>query len=105
MRLASSALYGLRAGPLLSASLADGTITLRLLGQVRVTHHTVDQLREEIDASYKKFYKVPAITVTPIKVNTKLEDLRATVDSRAGTGGQGRRARVTPEGTIALPAV
>jgi polysaccharide export outer membrane protein len=83
----------------------DGTITLRLLGQVRVTHHTVDQLREEIESSYKKFYKVPAITVTPIKVNTKLEDLRATVDSRAGSGGQGRRARVTPEGTIALPAV
>jgi len=54
---------------------------------------------------YKKFYKLPAITITPIKVNTKLEDVRATVDSRAGFGGQSRRARVTPEGTIALPVV
>ena len=27
----------------------DGTITLRLLGQVRATHRTVTQLRDEID--------------------------------------------------------
>jgi polysaccharide export outer membrane protein len=83
----------------------DGTVTMRLLGQVRATRHTVAELRDRLEESYKKFYKVPSITVTPIKVNTKLEDLRATVDSRAGVGGQGRRARVTPEGTIALPAV
>jgi polysaccharide export outer membrane protein len=83
----------------------DGTVTLRLLGQVRATRHTVSDLRNALEDLYKQFYKVPSITVTPIKVNTKLEDLRATVDSRAGTGGQGRRARVTPEGTIALPAV
>jgi polysaccharide biosynthesis/export protein len=83
----------------------DGTVTLRLLGQVRATRHTVTQLRDHLEDLYTKYYKVPSITVTPIKVNTKLEDLRATVDSRAGTGGQGRSARVTPEGTIALPAV
>ena len=54
---------------------------------------------------YKKYYKVPAITVTPLKVNTKLEDLRATIDRRAGIGGQSQTARITPEGTIALPAI
>jgi len=48
---------------------------------------------------------VPAITVTPLKVNTKLEDLRATVDRRAGIGGQSQFVRITPEGTIALPAI
>jgi len=83
----------------------DGTITLRLIGQMKATRRTVEMLRKEIDAVYKKYYKVPAITVTPLKVNTKLEDLRATVDARAGTGGQSRQARVTPEGTIALPAI
>jgi len=83
----------------------DGTITLRLLGQVRATLHSVDQLRQELDERYKKFYKTPAITVTPLKVNTRLEDLRATVDSRQGFGGQSRRAKVTPEGTIQLPLV
>lgn len=83
----------------------DGSITLRLLGQVRATRHTVAQLREVIDQLYRKYYRDPSITVTPLKVNTKLEDLRATVDSRYGQGGQTRLARVTPEGTIQLPVV
>jgi polysaccharide export outer membrane protein len=83
----------------------DGTITLRLVGQVRATRHNVAQLRDEIENLYKRYYKEPAITVTPLKVNTKLEDLRAAVDRRQGFGGQNREARVTPEGTIALPAI
>lgn len=83
--------------------LPDGTVTLRLLGQLRADGQTVEQLRNHIEELYKKYYKVPAITVTPLKVNTRLEDLRATVDSRYGLGGQGRRARVAPDGTIALP--
>ncbi|HUY92385.1 MAG TPA: polysaccharide biosynthesis/export family protein, partial [Pirellulales bacterium] len=83
----------------------DGTITLPLLGQVKATHRTVPQLREEVEKLYQKFYKSPAVTITPLRVNTQLEDLRATVDSRFGFGGQSRRARVTPEGTIQLPAV
>jgi len=83
----------------------DGTVTLRLLGQVRATRRTVAQLRDELEQLYTKFYNNPQITVTPLKVNTRLEDLRATVDSRYGTGGQSRQARVTPDGTIALPAV
>ena len=53
----------------------------------------------------EKYYKVPAITVTPLRVNSKLEDLRATVDRRAGVGGQSQLVRVSPEGTISLPAI
>ncbi|MCE9607859.1 MAG: polysaccharide biosynthesis/export family protein [Planctomycetia bacterium] len=83
----------------------DGTITLRLVGQVKATRQTVTQLRDRIEQLYTKYYKIPAVTVTPLRVNTKLEDLRATVDARAGVGGQTRQARVTPEGTIALPAI
>lgn len=83
----------------------DGTVTLRLLGQVKATGRTVQQLRESIEDSYKKYYKIPAITVIPLKLNTKLEDLRATVDRRMGVGGQSMYARITPEGTIALPAL
>ncbi len=83
----------------------DGTITLRLLGQVHATGRTVAQLREELENRYLKYYKVPAITVTPLKVNTKLEDLRAAVDRRQGLGGQTQLVRVTPEGTVALPAI
>jgi polysaccharide export outer membrane protein len=83
----------------------DGTITLRLLGQVPATGRTVPQLRDALEKMYLKYYKVPAITVTPLQVNTKLEDLRATVDNRFGLGGQGIDAKVTPEGTIALPVL
>jgi len=83
----------------------DGTITLRLLGQVHATGRTVTQLRDHLEELYKKYYKVPAITVTPLRVNTKLEDLRATVDRRQGIGGQSQFVRITPEGTIALPAI
>jgi polysaccharide export outer membrane protein len=83
----------------------DGTITLRLLGQVHATRRTVPQLRDALEEAYKKYYREPAITVTPLKVNTKLEDLRATVDRRAGVGGQSQLVRITPEGTISLPAI
>jgi len=81
----------------------DGTITLRLLGQVHATGRTVTQLREALDKLYKKYYKVPSITVTPLRVNTKLLDLRAAVDRRYGLGGQNRLAKVTPSGMISLP--
>ena len=84
----------------------DGTITLRLLGQVKATGHTIQQLRDKLEDLYQKYTNVPAITVTPLKVNTRLEDLRATVDNRSGVvGGQGVQVRITPDGTIALPAI
>jgi len=83
----------------------DGTITIRLLGQVRAAQRTVEQLRQDLEQRFTKYYHEPAITVTPTRVNTQLEDLRATVDSRFGQGGQSRLTRVTPEGTIALPAI
>lgn len=85
--------------------LPDGTITLPLLGQVRAAHMSVSQLRDELERLYTQYYKLPAITVTPIKVDTQLEDLRYTVGGRSGFGGQVRSGRVTPEGTIQLPAV
>jgi polysaccharide export outer membrane protein len=83
----------------------DGSITLRLVGQVHAADRTIEELREHLEKAYTKFYKVPAITVTPVKVNTRLEDLRASVDARYGQGGQTRDARITPEGTVQLPGI
>jgi polysaccharide export outer membrane protein len=83
----------------------DGSITLRLLGQVHAARRTVEELRTTLEEQYKKYYKTPAVTVTPVQVNTRLEDLRATVDGRFGSGGQTRQARVTPEGTVQLPGI
>ena len=84
----------------------DGTITLPLLGQVRATRRTIPALRDELESAFKKFYKNPSITVTPISVNTRLEDLLNTVDSRAGTtGGLQIQVTVTPAGDIQLPGI
>ncbi|MEJ5340880.1 MAG: polysaccharide biosynthesis/export family protein [Thermogutta sp.] len=83
----------------------DGTITLLLLGQVKATGFTVTQLQQRLEELYRRYYRVPSITVTPILVNSKLEDLRATVDRRNGEGGQAQKVRITPEGTISLPVL
>ena len=83
----------------------DGSITLRLLGQVLAADRTTDQLRRDLEKRYKKYYRVPSITVTPVAVNTRLEDLRDTVDNRQGLGGQSRLVTVTPDGTVALPGL
>lgn len=83
----------------------DGTITLPLLAPVKASGKTVEELRRHLEEEFKTFYNVPSITVTPIKVNTKLEDLRATVDSRSGFGGQSITVKVTPDGTVQLPGI
>jgi polysaccharide biosynthesis/export protein len=83
----------------------DGTITLPLLGQVRAARNTVAGLRDDLEDRFKKFYKVPSIVVTPIKMNTKLDDLRAAIGGRSGFGPQVRPGKIMPDGGVALPAV
>ncbi len=83
----------------------DGMITLRLLGQVKANGLTVAQLGQHVEEAYTKYYKSPSITITPLKVDTKLEDLRAAVDRRMGVGGQSQIAKITPEGSISLPGI
>ena len=38
-------------------------------------HLTVPDLRAKLEELYEKYMKSPVITLTPIKVDTKLEDL------------------------------
>lgn len=84
----------------------DGTITLPLIGRVPAAGRTTDELRSDLDLRFEEFIQDPEITVTPIKVNSRLEDLRAVVDSRQGlVGGQAIRVIVTPDGTIQLPGI
>ena len=83
----------------------DGTLTLRLIGQIRAAGRSVKEVQDELEERYTKFFRTPAITVTPIKVNTVLDDLRNTVDNRGGQGGQSVTVVVSPDGTIQLPAV
>lgn len=83
----------------------DGTISLPLLGQVRAARMTVDGLRQQLEERYKEYYKVPAITVTPLEVNTRLRDLIESVDARQGTGGLKLEVKVTPAGKLYLPGL
>lgn len=83
----------------------DGNITAHLLGQVRAAGRTIEAVRNDLEERYKKYIKDPAISVTPLEMNSKLNELRNAVDARFGEGGQGRRVRVTPEGTVQLPGL
>lgn len=83
----------------------DGRITLPQLGQIPAAGRTIDELRDDLTERYKQFINDPSITVTPTNLNSTLTELRATVDNRFGSGGQGRQVRVTPEGTIQLPGI
>jgi polysaccharide export outer membrane protein len=83
----------------------DGTISLPLLNQVRAANMTIDGLRAHLEEQYKKYYKVPAITVTPISVNTRLQDLINAVVARQGNGGQQLESVVNPDGRLFLPGL
>jgi polysaccharide biosynthesis/export protein len=83
----------------------DGTISLPHLGQVRAAGMTVDGLRQHLEERYLEFYRVPAITITPLVVNTRLQDLIASVDARQGTGGLKLEVPVTPDGRVTLPGL
>ena len=83
----------------------DGTISLPLLGQVRASRMTIDGLRQYLEDRYKKYYQVPAITVTPLEVNTRLQDLLDSVDARQGIDGIQLQVTVTPAGKIYMPGL
>lgn len=84
----------------------DGTISLPLLGQVRAAGSTIDNLRQDLEIRYQKYYKVPAITVTPIRVNTRLEALlNAVYARRANNAGGLPQMKVQPDGRVYLPGL
>jgi len=83
----------------------DGTIDLLYLGPVRVARRTVEEIAKDLNQRYTKFYKVTDINLTRVKTQTRLADLLAAVESPLPSGGQGKRVRITPEGTISLPSI
>lgn len=84
----------------------DGMVTLRILGQVRAARRTVAELRDELEQRYLQYYKVPAITVTPIQVNARQDDVWGAITGHSTqTNNQVQRVRVAPDGTIQLPAI
>ncbi len=85
--------------------LGDGTISLSLIGQVRVAGKTIHDLQRELNDRYAKFFQNPSVVVQVLEGDTPLRDLLDSVDARAGQGGQSRNATVSPDGTVQLPLI
>lgn len=83
----------------------DGTVLIPFVGRVMASDRTAEQLQRELTERFKEYYKRPIVVITPTRVNTRLEDLRAAVDRRAGNGGQSQTVIVTPDGTVQLPGL
>lgn len=83
----------------------DGTITLLLLDQVPALRLTIPELTALLKEKYKEYYKVFDLTVSPVKTNTRLDDLLAAVNNRFNAGGQGQQVKVTADGTISLTKI
>lgn len=84
----------------------DGTIALPLVGQVRAAGLSIPALRDVLEKDFTRYYHLPTITVTAIQIDTKLEDLLNTVDSRGGIlGGLQLQSTVTPSGHINMPGL
>ena len=47
----------------------------------------------------------PSCTVSPLKTNTRLDDLLAAVNNRFNAGGQGQIVTVAADGTISLTKI
>jgi polysaccharide export outer membrane protein len=83
----------------------DGTITVRILGQVQAAGLTVDALRKQLETQYAKYYQDPTIDVTPVVTNTLAEDIRNAVGGQSGLNRQAIVVTVTPDGKVRLPGV
>ncbi len=83
----------------------DGTITVRLLGQIHAAGLSVAQLRDVLEKEYTKFYEEPSIDVTPIRTNTLAEDIRNAVGGQSGFNQQALTVTVMPDGKIRLPGI
>ena len=83
----------------------DGTITVRLLGQVKAGGLTIRQLREVLEEQYKQYYDEPSIDVTPVRTNTLAEDIRNAIGGQSGFNQQAIDITVMPDGKLRLPGI
>jgi protein involved in polysaccharide export with SLBB domain len=83
----------------------DGTITLRLIGQVHAAGQTIDQLRSVIEEKYEEYYPEPAIDVTPVNTGTAARRIQEAFSGSGGFDPQQTVQTVTPSGEIRLPRI
>ena len=93
--------------------LPDGTLILHMIGAVPAAGLTIPQLRSQLIKSYSGFFKNfdeqsggASLDVIPVKINTKLEDLRNAVTNLGGfNSGQAVNATIMPDGKVDLPLI
>ena len=86
--------------------LSDGSLSLRLIGRVIAARKTIQELQDELNERYAEYFETdPAIVVSGVETDTRLQDLINAVDARFGSGGQSRLATVSPDGTVQLPMI
>ena len=86
--------------------LNDGTVSPTELGPVQVAGKTIGQVQQLLNELYKSAgTREPRITITALKVNTRLADLIAAVQGQFNTNGNIREAIVSPDGTVQLPVI
>ncbi|MGB7345305.1 MAG: polysaccharide biosynthesis/export family protein [Pirellulaceae bacterium] len=83
----------------------DGTISLRLIGQVHAAGQSVGQLRDMLEELYKEFYPKPSIDVTPVNTGTAARQVREAISGAGGFDPQSITQTITPEGEIRLPRI
>lgn len=83
----------------------DGEITLPLVGEVMAAGKTVKELREELIEVFREAQRQPQITITPLEINSGLQEIVKAVKSEIGSTGQAQDLKVTPEGTIQVPGL
>jgi polysaccharide export outer membrane protein len=85
----------------------DGTIVLPQVGSVGAAGKSIDALRTDLEARYRgPTLQEPSISVSPVSINKTLEELRNAIVNRQGVyAGQSFNAKVTPAGTVQLPAI
>jgi protein involved in polysaccharide export with SLBB domain len=83
----------------------DGTITLRLIGQVHAAGQSITQLRELLERKYKEFYEEPSVDVTPVNTGTAVRQIREAISGAGGFDPQTITQTIMPSGEIRLPRI
>lgn len=107
LQIASLSDEKLKVGDLLTgrgaAIITDGTIWLPLVGPVKAAGLTIEQLRRNLELRYQEWLTEPAISIQPIKINTRADDILEPIDARQGiTGGRAQILTVLDDGTVRM---
>ncbi len=83
----------------------DGTISLRLIGEVQAAGRTIEQLRAVLESRYRQYVKEPKIDVIPQKTNTRLSDINDAVGGQSGLNPPVVTTTIQVDGKVRLVGI